>query len=110
MLNSKIHRATVTEADVNCTGSISIDKSLIKKVDILPGEKVLVVNLTNGQRFETYVQEEKSGTGNIIMNGGTARLCSVGDKVTIMSFCMSEGKIEPKKILVDEKNKFYKSL
>ena len=105
LLKSKIHRATITQADINYTGSITIDKDLLKEVDIWAGEKVLVVDHTNGSRLETYVIEGDSGSGVIGMNGAAARLMAVGDKVSIMSFALSEVPIEAKKILCTEDNK-----
>jgi aspartate 1-decarboxylase len=110
LLKSKIHRATITEADINYTGSISIDKDLLIAVDLWSGEKVLVVDHTNGSRLETYVIEAPNGSGTIGMNGAAARLMSVGDKISIMSFGFSEVPIKAKKILCTEDNKVNKYL
>jgi len=110
LLRSKIHRATVTEADVDYIGSITIDKDLIDRVGIWPGEKVLVVDNTNGSRLETYVVPGKPGSGTICMNGAAARLIKVGDNVTIMGFELTDKPIAAKTILVDKTNKFLKYL
>ncbi|WP_146823819.1 aspartate 1-decarboxylase [Alicyclobacillus suci] len=88
MMKSKIHRATVTEADLNYVGSITIDSDLLKAVDILPNEKVLVVNNNNGERFETYAIAGEAGSGQICANGAAARLVQPGDLVIIMAFAM----------------------
>lgn len=85
-LRSKIHGARVTQADLNYIGSITIDRQLLEAVDLWPNEKVLVVNLENGERLETYVFEGQAGSGVIGMNGGCARLCQVGDRLLIMAF------------------------
>ena len=76
----------------------------------MSGEKVLVVNLTNGQRLETYAQAETAGKGNITMNGGMARLCSVGDKVTILAFALGDENTKAIKIIVDKNNKYLKNI
>jgi aspartate 1-decarboxylase len=86
MFKSKIHRATVTEADLNYVGSITIDKYLMEKADILENEKVLVLNINNGARFDTYVMTGERGSGIICLNGAAARLVQVGDKVIIITF------------------------
>ena len=106
MLKSKIHRATVTEANVNYVGSITVDRTLMEKADLVPGEKVLVVDNTNGNRLETYVLEGKADSGVICMNGGSARLVSPGDIITLLAFEVTDEIKLPKKILVDENNKF----
>ncbi len=109
---SKIHRAMVTEADLNYEGSITIDKKLMDAADILPNEKVQVLNLNNGARFETYVLVAEAGSGTICLNGPAARLGQVGDLLIIVSYCELEfgeaKKYEPKVIHVDEKNKIVK--
>ena len=84
MLKSKIHRATVTGADLNYIGSLSLDPRLMAAADLLPGEKVLVANLRNGERFETYVMP--GNAGEVCLNGAAARLGQKGDKVIIMAF------------------------
>jgi L-aspartate-alpha-decarboxylase len=86
MHKSKIHCATVTEANLNYKGSITIDKKLMEAADILENEKVLVVNVNSGARFETYVIPGEYGSGVICLNGAAARLVQCGDKVIIISF------------------------
>ncbi|MCA9048261.1 MAG: aspartate 1-decarboxylase [Planctomycetaceae bacterium] len=86
LLKSKIHRATVTEADLNYEGSITIDARLMRAADIVEFERVEVYNITNGQRFATYAISGKSGSGIICLNGAAARLVSVGDLVIICSY------------------------
>lgn len=85
---SKIALATVTDAELFYEGSITIDDTLIRAADLIPGEKVQVLNINNGQRFETYVIKGKAGSGEICLNGPAARLGLVGDKVTIISYAM----------------------
>ncbi|KOR25723.1 aspartate 1-decarboxylase [Clostridium sp. FAM 1755] len=87
MLKSKIHRATVTEANLNYVGSITIDKNLMDKSNILEYEKVQIVDIDNGSRFETYVIAGEKGSGVICLNGAAARMVQKGDKVIIMSYC-----------------------
>lgn len=110
LLRAKIHKATITEADLNYIGSITIDEDLIEKVDIWPGERVLVVDNTNGSRLETYVIAGERGSGKICMNGAAAHLINPGDEVIIMAFEISERPVESKAILVDEQNKFVRFL
>ncbi|WP_436948204.1 aspartate 1-decarboxylase [Staphylococcus xylosus] len=86
MMNGKIHRARVTESNLNYVGSITIDKDLLEAVDILPNEKVAIVNNNNGARFETYVIEGERGSGKICLNGAASRLVEVDDVVIIMSY------------------------
>jgi aspartate 1-decarboxylase len=109
LLKSKIHRARVTEADLHYVGSVTIDRDLLHAVDILPNEKVLVVNLNNGARFETYAFEGAPGSGVVCMNGGCARHVQVGDTVIIFAFAWvdeAEAKaFRPKVVFVDEQNK-----
>jgi aspartate 1-decarboxylase len=88
MLKSKIHRATVTEANLNYVGSITIDQDLLDLVDMLPNEKVQIVNNNNGARFETYIIPGPRGTGVICLNGAAARLVHPGDTVIILSYVM----------------------
>ena len=107
-LNSKIHKATVTEANLDYVGSITIDQELLEKVDLQPGEKVLVVSNTSGARLETYVIVGKRNSGVICMNGAAAHLIKQGEEIIVMGFKLSETTIEPKKILVDKENKFLK--
>jgi aspartate 1-decarboxylase len=109
---SKIHNATVTDANLNYTGSITIDSALLQAADIFPGERVQIVNLNNGSRVETYVIEGGSNSGTICMNGAAARWAQPGDRVIIISYCILESKevskFEPKVILLDEKNRIKK--
>jgi aspartate 1-decarboxylase len=109
---SKIHRATITEADLNYEGSITIDKKLLDEANILPNEKVQVVNLNNGARFETYVFVGEENSGTICLNGPTARLGQVGDLLIVISYCHLEfeeaKKYQPKVIYVDKENKIVK--
>ncbi|MFX3674731.1 MAG: aspartate 1-decarboxylase [Paenisporosarcina sp.] len=86
MLNSKIHRAVVTEADLNYVGSITIDQNLLDAVGMLPNEKVHIVNNNNGARFETYIIAGERGSGVICVNGAAARLVQRGDVVIILSY------------------------
>lgn len=88
LLLSKIHRANVTERDLNYVGSITIDKLLLKASGMLPNEKVDVYNISNGNRFSTYIIEGDSGSGTIGVNGAAARLVSVGDKVIIVNYAL----------------------
>lgn len=109
LLKSKIHRATVTDAQIHYTGSITIDKTLMEHANIIPFEKVLVVSLDNGERLETYVIEGKRGSGEVCINGAAARKILKGDKIIIMSFASideSEAKnFKPIIVLVNENNK-----
>jgi len=86
MMNSKIHRATVTEADLNYVGSITIDEDILDAVGMLPNEKVHIVNNNNGARFETYIIAGERGSGVICVNGAAARLVQRGDIVIIISY------------------------
>ena len=86
MLNSKIHRAVVTEADLNYVGSITIDQNILDAVGMLPNEKVHIVNNNNGARFETYIIAGERGSGVICVNGAAARLVQRGDIVIILSY------------------------
>jgi len=110
LLRSKIHKATVTDVDLNYVGSVGIDKTLVEKVSILPGEKVLVADNTNGARLETYVIEEEKNSGKIIIYGAASRLIKKGDEIIIMGFELTDKPIKVKSILVDKDNKFVKFL
>ncbi|WP_456455241.1 aspartate 1-decarboxylase [Thermovibrio sp.] len=109
MFKSKIHRATVTGADLNYEGSITIDSHLLKLADILPYEKVDIYNVSNGERFSTYVIPGEEGSGEICLNGAAARKVQKGDIVIIVSYCeLSDEEIKehsPKVVLVDEENR-----
>ena len=109
---AKIHQATVTEANLNYEGSITIDKKLMEQAGILPYEKVQVVNLNNSSRFDTYVIVGKANSGVICLNGPAARLGQAGDKVIIIAYAMMEEReatgFKPKLVYVDGKNKIIK--
>lgn len=109
ILKSKIHRAHVTEANLNYEGSITIDETLMKKADLLVGEKVEVFNMNNGARFETYAIKGKKNSGAICLNGPAAHLGSVGDIVIIVSYAAIEDKkarlLKPKVVFVDARNR-----
>ncbi len=109
MFKSKIHRATVTDADLNYDGSITIDQDLMEAADLIPNEWVHVWNITNGHRFETYAIHGERGSGTICLNGAAARMASKGDLVIIASYVhLDEDEVadhQPKVILVDEKNR-----
>lgn len=90
VLKSKIHRATVTDADLHYVGSVTIDRDLMDAARLIPGEKVQIVNISNGSRLETYVIEGKPGSGAIGINGAAAHLVSKGDLVIIMCYAMME--------------------
>ncbi len=108
MLRAKIHRATVTEACVDYVGSITIDKHLLDASGILVGECVLVADLNDGARFETYVFEGEPGSGVICVNGAAARLVDVGDKVIIMAYgyvdAAEASDIKPTVVLMNDNN------
>ena len=112
VLKSKIHRAKVTQAELNYVGSITIDEDLIEAANIIPNEKVQIVNSNNGARFETYVIKGERGSGTICLNGATARLAQVGDIVIIMSYAymdMDEArKYKPILVFPDSDNKLIK--
>ncbi len=90
VLKSKIHRVSVTQADLNYVGSITIDEALMEAANIIEGEKVAVVDNNNGSRFETYVIKGERGSGAICVNGAAARLVSVGDVLIIISYAHME--------------------
>ena len=108
-MRAKIHRATVTQADLNYEGSISIDADLLAASGILPHEKVDVLNINNGERFTTYAIPAQTGSGEIKINGAAARLVHTGDPVIIIAYASmsaDEAKnFQPKVVLVDEKNR-----
>lgn len=109
MLRSKIHRATLTGTELDYEGSIAIDRDLLRAADLLPGEQVHVLNLSNAERLVTYVIEAPAGSGTIMLNGPAARLGTPGDKVIIISYTeMSDDEArrwKPKVVHVDEKNR-----
>jgi aspartate 1-decarboxylase len=108
MMKSKIHRATVTDANINYEGSITIDKRLLKEADILPYEQVHVLNINNGARFTTYAIEGEEGKGEICLNGAAARMAVKGDLVIIITYTqVPEDKLadyQPKIVHVNAKN------
>jgi aspartate 1-decarboxylase len=109
LCKSKIHRATLTDANLHYEGSITIDSDLLEAADIQPYEKVQVVNINNGSRIETYAIEGKRGGGEVCLNGAAARHGAVGDLIIIISYAMMEElearEFEPKKVLVDKHNR-----
>lgn len=109
-MHAKIHKAIVTEANLNYVGSITIDEELTEKVGLWPGEKVLVVSNTTGVRLETYVIVGERGSGVICMNGAAALLIKKGEIIIILGFELTDAPIQAKIILVDDKNKFLKFL
>ncbi|MXZ92403.1 MAG: aspartate 1-decarboxylase [Chloroflexi bacterium] len=106
ILRSKIHRCWITGANLGYVGSIIIDRDLMEMSDIVPFEKVQVVNCNNGQRFETYALPGERGSGTISIQGAAARLCQIGDCAIIMAFEVTEKEVDQRMILVDENNKF----
>ena len=108
MLKSKIHRATVTEANLNYVGSITIDKNLMEKANILEYERIQVVDINNGSRLETYVIQGKSGSKVICLNGAAARFVQPGDKVILMTYCqLNENEVKehkPRVLFLDDNN------
>ncbi|MBF8267572.1 MAG: panD [Dehalococcoidia bacterium] len=108
VLRSKVHKATVTHADLSYIGSITIDEELVEKVGLWPGERVLVVDNTNGARLETYVMVGERCSGIICMNGAASLLVHVGDEIIVMGFELTDSPIKPKNILVDKQNRFVK--
>ncbi len=109
MFHGKIHRATVTEANLNYMGSVTIDRVLMKAAGILEGEKVQIVDIDNGNRLETYVIPGAENSGVICLNGAAARLVSVGDKVIIIAYAQMDAEeaqsFVPSVVMVDDKNR-----
>ena len=109
MLKSKIHRATVTQADLDYVGSIAIDAELMEAADLLEGEQVVIADITNGARLETYVIAAPRGSGTITINGAAAHLVEAGDLVIIMSYAMVDDvearRMKPRVVHVDESNR-----
>ena len=110
MLRSKIHQATVTEADLRYVGSITIDEELMEMVELLPGEKVMVVSNTTGARLETYTIPGPRGSGVICMNGAAAHLVKKGEEIIIMGFELANGPVAAKQIVLGPSNEFVKWL
>jgi len=110
VLKSKIHKATVTEANLEYVGSITIDEDLIEAVDLWVNERVMVVSNTTGARLETYVIAGPRGSGVICVNGAAAHLINKREEIIIMGFELVKEPIEPKVILVDKQNRLIKHL
>ncbi|MBU0697368.1 MAG: aspartate 1-decarboxylase [Bacteroidetes bacterium] len=112
VLKSKIHRVKVTQSELNYVGSITIDEDLIDAANMIPNEKVQVVNNNNGARFETYIIKGERGSGTICLNGSCARLAQIGDIVIIVSYAQLEmeeaKKFEPILVFPDENNRLIK--
>ena len=113
-LCSKIHRATVTDANLEYVGSITIDEELMEAANLLEGMKVDILDVNNGERFQTYVIKGKRGNRDICLNGAAARKVAVGDKVIIVSYAMmtleEKAQFNPAIVMVDEKNNIVKKL
>lgn len=108
ILKSKVHRATVTDADLEYEGSLTLDRDLMDAADLISFEQVHVYNVTNGERFETYIMDGERGSGTICVNGAAARRASIGDKIIIASYAVMDTReakgYQPKIIVVDGKN------
>ena len=109
-LSSKIHKATVTDANLAYIGSITIDQDLMEKSGFEDGQKVLVVDNTNGARLETYIITGKRNSGIICMNGAASHLIKKGDEIIVIGFEISDKPVKSRNILVDGKNKFVRYL
>ncbi len=111
IMHAKIHKATVTEANLDYVGSITIDEALLELTGLWPGEKVQVVDNTNGARLETYVIKGERGSGVICMNGAAAHLIHAGDEIIIMGYELRDRPLNnPQIILVDKENRFVRYL
>ncbi|PAV29473.1 aspartate 1-decarboxylase [Virgibacillus profundi] len=108
MMKGKIHRARVTEANLNYVGSVTIDQSILEKVDILPHEKVQIVNNNNGARLETYIIPGERGSGVVCLNGAAARLVQTGDTLIIVAYALISDEeladFKPKVAIMNEQN------
>jgi aspartate 1-decarboxylase len=108
MLQSKIHRATVTDANLNYVGSITIDTNLLEAAGMLIGQRVDIVNINNGERFSTYIIAGEAGKGDICLNGAAARKVHVGDKIIIIAYAQMDQKeasiYKPKLVILEEDN------
>ena len=111
MMKSKIHRASVTQADLHYEGSISIDKDLLEQAGILPNEQVDILNITNGERFTTYAIEAPAGSKIFGLNGAAARRVQIGDRIIIITYCQMEAEAAksyvPNVVMLDENNDLY---
>jgi aspartate 1-decarboxylase len=109
ILKAKLHQARVTGADLNYVGSITIDADLLSQAGLFAYEKVLVVNIENGARFETYIIRGQPGSGEVVLNGAAARLVARGDRIIVMAFTYLEGPppadYEPRVLVLDEQNR-----
>ncbi len=110
LLSSRIHRAYVTHTNADYIGSVAIDRALMERADLWEYEKVLICDVTNGARWETYVLPAEPASGTISVQGAGARLCETGDCLIILAFQSSDEPIEPKMILVDRDNRFVEYL
>ena len=110
VLKSKIHRCWVTDKDTEYIGSISLDRDLMEKSDLWDYEKVLICNVTNGQRWETYVLPAERGSGVVSVQGAGARFCEKGDCLIILAFEATDEPVDPRMILVDRDNRFVEFL
>ena len=110
LLQSKIHKATITGADLAYVGSITIDQDLLDRVDLWAGQKVTVVSNTSGNRLETYVISGPRNSGMICINGAAALMIKKGEEIIIFSYALSDRPITPKCILVDSHNKYVQDL
>jgi aspartate 1-decarboxylase len=112
MLKSKIHRATITDANLNYEGSLAVDKILLEAVDLYPSEKIKIYNINNGERFDTYIIEAPAGSGIISLNGAAARKGLPGDLVIIVSYALYAPEelidYQPKIVVVDSANQIKK--
>jgi len=107
---SKIHHAVVTGADLRYAGSIGIDRALMRRTDLIPGEQVSVWNVNNGERIETYAIELPEGSGEVVVNGAAARHFQPGDQIIIVAFCLTDEPTTPRMIAVDARNRFLRDL
>ena len=109
MLVGKIHRARVTEADLNYEGSLTVDRDLLEAADLLPYQQIQIYNVSNGARFETYRMEGEAGSGIICANGAAARMAHVGDLLIIAGYALlpeeAARQVKPKVVLVDQQNR-----
>jgi aspartate 1-decarboxylase len=110
LMRSKIHNATVTEANLAYVGSITIDQDLLDRVGLWAGERVLVVSNTSGARLETYVISGERGSGQMCMNGAAAHLIGAGEEIIVMGFELADAPLRPQVILVDRDNRYVRDL